>query len=525
MKAIKSNIITLSLIAILGLIACEKEELTLEEPSHQVIFTSEMDFQNTIEINGKISFGDVSAGVESRVWTFPEGVADILDSDNDVTSSEENVHAIFLKTGEHQVNLKQTFKKEAFVGNSLSGRELDTTIVVTVLDSIQASIQAFYINEDGSVGEELNLADASMNVLPASEVIRFMYTGTGEPETYSWTFEGGSPETVVTDQPEIDVKYKFLGEFDISLVASRSRPFGTDELSINRLVEVVPSDKPLAVEQIVEKDGDIAVVFSREVNPATLLETDFTVAINTSWEVLMPSFSSVRIDPTEGNIVMISLANEAIYNDDEVTVSFLEGNLFSLDGVAAVGFADELLTFPKTNLLASSDYDYSFENYTTDNWAYLGWGDPWDKYSLNISSDQSYEGGSSAYIEFGASGGMIVGLKDDNGEDVTFPASNGKSYELGVWVYVESLGNNNPDGLVPDLRLYWGPDTNWGIGGNPFFEAEYPVGEWTYSSAYIEFAETGDKTLMLRGFNGANAESLKMYIDNICLSEVNLRPR
>ncbi len=525
MKFIKSYIFKFCLIAIMGLIACEKEEMTLEEPSHQVIFTSEMDFENTIEVNGKISFGDVSAGVESRMWTFPEGVVDILDSDNDLTSTEESVHTIFLQTGEHQVNLKQTFRNDAFVGTSQTGRELDTTIVITVLDSIKASIQAFYINEDGSVGEELNLEDASMNRLSASETIRFVYTGTGEPETYTWTFEGGTPETVETDQLEIDVKYNFLGEFDVSLVASRTRPFGTNEISINKVVEVVPSDKPLNLEGVEEKEGDIAVVFSREVNASTLVDTDFGVAINIGTEVLMPSLASVRVDPQERNKVLIALANETIYNDDEVTVSFTEGNLFSLDGVEAVGFVDEVLTFPKTNLLISSDYDYSFENSTTENWAYLGWGDPWDKYSLELTSELSFDGGNSAYIELGPNGGMIVGLRDGNGENVTFPAENGKDYELGMWVYVETLGNSNPGEPEPDLRFYWAPDTNWGIGSNPLFDLAFPVGEWVYSSAFISFSESGDKNFMIRGFNGSNPETVKFYLDNICLSEVNLRPR
>ena len=66
----------------------EDQDIKLVEPSHRVIYTSEMDFQNRIEVGGDISFGDASAGVASRQWTFPQGVVDILGSDNDETSSE-----------------------------------------------------------------------------------------------------------------------------------------------------------------------------------------------------------------------------------------------------------------------------------------------------------------------------------------------------------------------------------------------------------------------------------------------------
>ena len=48
------------------LVACsDAQDLDLIEPSHRVIYTSEMDFQNQIEVMGEIGFGDASAGVES----------------------------------------------------------------------------------------------------------------------------------------------------------------------------------------------------------------------------------------------------------------------------------------------------------------------------------------------------------------------------------------------------------------------------------------------------------------------------
>ncbi|MEM6347029.1 MAG: hypothetical protein AAF927_24285, partial [Bacteroidota bacterium] len=482
MKNIYRYFWALALVVVLS--ACEKEDIGLVEPSHRVIVTSEMDFQNRIQVLGKISFGDVSAGVESRIWTFPEGVVDILDSDNDVSSTEATVVTIFNQVGQFEVKLQQSFRDEAYVGNAIQGRELDTTIVVTVLDSIQAQVEAYYLNDDGSLGDALDLSGNTINEIPASKSVRFSYTGTGEPQTLNWNFEGGTPEFVSGGQLLVDVKYKFLGSYDFSLLASRKRPFGRDTVAIDELIKVIPSTDPVLVEQIKDKQGNIAVPFGREIDPATINASDFSVMIENGGNLIMPSIASVEIDPEEGNAVIISLANESIYNDDIIKVSFIEGTLYSLDGVAASSFVDEELVFTKVNLLkTSSTYDYGFENSTIDNWTYLEWGAPWDLYNWNISSTQAYEGSNSAYVELNPNGGMIVGHVDNNSESITFPVNKDKTYELGVWVFVEDLGNNPPMGLAPDIRLYWDPDTDWGIGGNPTLAATYPTNEWVYSSA------------------------------------------
>ncbi|MEM7656157.1 MAG: hypothetical protein AAF399_08515, partial [Bacteroidota bacterium] len=86
-----------------------------------------------------------------------------------------------------------------------------------------------------------------------------------------------------------------------------------------------------------------------------------------------------------------------------------------------------------------------------------------------MTGDQSVDGGSSVRVEMAATGGMIIGHRDNNGEDVTFSVDKDKTYEMGVWVYMIDLGDNHPLGLIPDMRLYWGPDTDWSIGGTPTF--------------------------------------------------------
>ena len=529
MKNIKFKIFQIIALSLLIVWGCgKKDDLVLIEPSHQVIFTSEMDFENTIEVTNTLSFGDVSAGVESRMWTFPDNSGiDIVDSDNDRTSTESNVTAIFNQIGQFPVQLTQTFKSDAFVDKTVVGRTLDTTIMVTVLDSIQADIEAFYINPDGTIGDQLNLTDGAENLIAAARDIRFVYIGTGVPENITWELEGGDPEFITVDGNELDVKYKFLGTYSLKMTASRVRPLGSDEIEISDFIKVVASTDPVTVEGVTEKDGNVAVVFSRELDPATINKDDFFVNVINSWKYDNdPVVASATVDPDEGNVVILELIDESLYNDDEIRVTYTPGEIFSLDGVKADGIEGELLIFKQVNLLENFDWDWSFENNMIQDWKYLEWdGDEWGKYNIEISEEKVFSGKKSMFVEFEANGGMIISLQNDNGENITFPARAGQSYEVGVWVNMQSYGNNNPTGLKPDLRLYWGPDTNWGIGPNPELTEALPLNEWVYSKEYFEFAETGDdKFFMIRGFNAANQEALTFFMDNITLYEVTLRP-
>lgn len=517
-------IICLSLIW--ALMACQRQEIELAEPSHRVVFTSEMDFGNRIEVGNTLTFGDVSPGVVSRTWTFPSGGIDILETDDDATSTDATVRATFSQVGQFNVRLEQTFSGDAFVGTSQQGMTLDTTIVVTVLDSISLEIRAHYVNKDGTTGAELVLTDGALNEVPASNLIRYSFVTTGEPLNYLWTFDGGSPGIVEGFQEEIDVKYRRLGTYDLNFTASRRRPFGGDTITLTDFIKVVPSTDPVTLDQLTARDGHIAMVFSRDMDPASLASGDFEVSIENRGNIIIPTIANLSVDQAEPNIVLMELANESIYHDDVIKVSYTPGILQTADGVKATAFVEEELTFEQVNVLKDSDYDYSFENSTSANWGYVGWGAPWDMFDWSISSDQAFHGNNSALINMQASGGMIVHHLDANGEKVTFPVKKDQDYELGVWVYVVSLGATPaPPALQPDLRLYWEPDTDWGIGGNPTFDETFPVGEWVYSSAYVKFAQTGQTSILIRGFNVPNPEEFRMYIDNFVLAEVTLRPR
>lgn len=527
------NIKYLKFVFILSLlfVGCnEDESIDLVEPNHRVIVTSEMNFENTINIGGHIDFGDLSRGVQNRTWTFPADASRISGEDGN-TSSKDVVKGFFSKAGVYDVTLNQVFKGNVYPNEDsvepIQGRELDTTIVVTVLGDVASSIQINYINEDGSLGAPLNLSDNAENEITASKYVRISQNSAGTPTNFDWSMPGANPaQTSIADAPdaETDVRYTKLGTWDLQFIASRTRPTDADTIYIKNFIKVIPSTEPVDLDRVFEYESQtkIGLEFSREMDPATVNRNNFSVTIETaSGSTINPEIASVLVDANEGNILIIELANELMYNDDIVKVSYTPGALTTLDAVASDAIADAVLTdFIKVNLLESNDVDNSFETSTADNWPYLWWGGQWGEYDLSVSFDRARTGDKSLYIEFRPNGGMIIGHRDAGGNNINFSVESGFKYEMGVWVYIEDLGNISGEA---NIRMYWAPGTNWGIGDNVTFTPTSTTGEWVYSSAIVEFAASGEVNYMIRGIN-TNSERLKFYMDDLTLFKLTSRP-
>ncbi|MDV7186028.1 hypothetical protein R3X25_01940 [Lutibacter sp. TH_r2] len=509
--------------------SCEEDnEVKLSETNHQVIYTSEMDFENTIQVNGKISFSDVSQGIISREWTFPENVVDIIDSENDLTSTEVTVKTYFNEAGIYDVNLHQEFKGDAYVGETIKGKSLDTTIVITVLDYLNASITANYINEDGSTGAALNLADMAENEVTASKSIRFSQSTIGGPENFNWTLEGGDPETVSGEENSIDIKYKKLGVYDVKFIASRARPEGVDTVYFKDLIKVIPSTDPVDLEKITaDEDGNILLLFSREMDAFTLDKANFSVSINNGDNSIPVVISNAKVDTVDGTIIVLELDGDRVYNNDIVTVSYSPGVLMTTDAVAATAFTDVVLEFETYNILQDTDYDYSFENTTATEWPYLWWGGNWGMFDLEVSSSNAQDGSKSAYVEYHENGGMIIGHNDLGGTAVTVPIVAGQAYEFGLWIYVTEDFVSNPYPLndsvfESDIRIY---PSDWSFEALvTLFNEDFPIGEWVYTNAFVTGANDSNVNFFIRGYNVGTDKRLKFYMDNLSVSKVSLRP-
>ncbi|MBW1296251.1 PKD domain-containing protein [Aquimarina litoralis] len=507
---------TMLIMGVITIISCQNDDVDTDVPSQRVIFTSEQSQGNQIRLNTDLTFGDVSTGVVSRTWTFPEGVTNITESNSDV------VKATFTQVGEHNVTLNQVFEEEAFVNGVLRGRELDTTIVVRVIEPIVVNLRANYINPDGTLGGALTMSDDAENEVIASRAVRYTFDLEGEPQNIDWTLDGGDPETA-TGINQVDVTYKRLGTYGINVEANTNRPFGEAIASFSNLVTVVPSTDPVTLDRVQGKrDGTLALEFSREMEESTIVSDQFSLTIDNDGTSIPATIQSIRLDPSERNVLLISLSGDQIYIDDTVTVSYTAGSLFTTDGVQSDSFMDiPMDSFEQgENILESTTVDFSFENSTNDdNWPYQFWGGIWELYDFSIDFSRARTGTRSGVVDMQANGGMIIGHTSG-----TFPLEAGQGYEIGIWSYVENVGNTPAGSNNPDLRIYWTPATNFALGPNPEISADFPTNQWVYSSVLVTATETEDKQFLIRGFNEFNNMPIRIYIDDLFVSKVDLRP-
>jgi len=509
--------------------SCEEDTLNKEQTSQRFVSSSEENFDNTVEIDDVITFSDVSPGVVSRQWSVDNGVAVLSPSDEgNITSSEKVVNAFFKQLGTHEIRLNQVFETDAFVGSRLAGKVLDTVITVRVISGINATVTANVVNTDGTLGTPLSMSDNAENVILAGTTVRYFIQSSGEPESYTWTFKGSSPEVVSEFVDEIDVKYTRLGVYDFSVDAGRNRPEGNFQVAYEDLLSVLPSTLPVTLDKASSTlDGKIKLEFSREIDVNSIDLADFSVTLENGGNPITSNISEITADPSAGNVLLITLDGEQMFSDDTGTFSYTQGGLLSTDAYLIDSFVDtDIEGFKGENLFAStSGYGPSFETSTDADWPVV-----WGSFgSLVISTAQAQDGSSSAYTEVAS---HVFNSPEDPSNpnqfvwiEKTTPVSleTGKKYELGVWIYLADRAM--PSSFDPDIRFYWnlGGAIDFSAGPLAIFDSGFPVGEWVYRSIIVDFATTAEYTALLRGWNPDNTGNLKFYMDNLSINEVIVR--
>ncbi|MBB3696957.1 hypothetical protein KMW28_22065 [Flammeovirga yaeyamensis] len=524
----------IGLLTLLAIYGCKKDwEAPGVEPNHQVIYTSEYQFGNRVQVGGSMTFTDASKGIVNRTWTLPEGA--VIEGTTETSSSADLIHIQFNESGMKEVQLNQNFAGAAYDGNTQRESVMDTTLMINVVDSLQLELRAHYYFPDGTVGEEIDLSTSTD--IQAGRMIKYTLSHIGEPARIVYNFGGGDPEQVTYIESEINdgtatetiVQYKKLGTFSTAVLGDRPRPQGIDTLNFVNAINVIPSSDPLLLTDIYVKEGFIALDYSREIEPSSVNPATFSVHLTNEGKSIdiNPAVLTAAVDPTAGNIVLIALDGESVYDDDVVTVSYQGGILQSTDFVVADEFTDELLVHRQNeNILENVPFHESFEQSTDANWFYLWWGAPWDGYTLNVVDTEAYHGSKSGRLEVNSNQGAIFGHGADFDNPYNFPVEAGKSYEFGVWIKIESGSSNIDDtaGEVPSIMCFVNPGTDWGA--ERFnITTETPVGEWIYARMdYFTASADGEHHFWFRPNNPANPDNLVLYMDYISVREVNLRP-
>ena len=513
MNNIFKYIITASLL--LGAISCEEEAVN-DDFSHSMVTTSFGNQTNLLQINDTMSFIDLSRGIETRRWEFPEGVAIDEKGQPVTTSNKSELKVSFLKPGEYQIKIAQNFSNEVYVGDQqLDTKEYTETIPVKVLDSVRAKFTAQNIITDVA----LVLADNEKNKVEAGHSVRFNITSTGEPTTNILTLTrpgaepikimgGANAEGVIN----IDHKFSTPGIYSVSLYCAST--FSSSTVEYSDLVEVIPSSDPVTLDAVIRaSSNEVGLVFSRAMQDASTCAIDaFTVKITNTGDDIPCNITEIS---TSEATVKLKLDTD-IYNTDSISISYDEtkGNLVTTDNTAATSFTDKFVVFDRVDIMP----DGGFENCEVSNFSYAWWGGCWEKYVISMSNEIVHSGSKSWYIEMDVEGGMIVNRVPDKIE-----LKAGVTYEIGMWLFVKSLQATDL-GVGYDPNLVFEFDTRsptWGLG--VYLDVKTPIGEGIYRTVRIESTAAGPAMMIIRGCNNKFDTPFHLYVDDMTLTECELR--
>ncbi len=522
----------------LSMIGCQKNDFVADEVNHSMISTSFGSSSPILQVNDIMSFVDVSRGVVSREWIFPDGVVTDTMGNPMTSSTASNQKVKFIVPGEYYVTAKQVFEGDVYVTDGFIGTNTyEKDILVIVYDSVRASYTAAKLDD----GQPLDIVNGAENEVAAGSSVRFTVTSTGNPATNTFSVfnedgevtSGSASTDAETGEIYADIQLAMPGVYSVKLTSSNN--FGISSVTYTDLVNVVASMEPIYLNSISRISTSPGNVISLEFSRGMVVQDDFsldafTVDVTNGSKTIDIAVTDIS---TSSNYVNLTLS-DMIYSSDVVMLSYdnTNGKLAAIDNPETVqeSFTSVGVTFPVTDILSTVGYDAGFEN-GTDNWAYLWWGGQWGKYASGFSTTQAYSGSTSFKIEmsnvagFGQYGctdantnsGAIIGNKTE-----TFPVESGKTYVLGVWTYIESisseLGTNSTD-----LLFSLNENTTWD--NQMPFTVDSPVGEWVYRTQQIPAGTySGDASILLRGNNSEFAESFIIYLDDLTLSEAEERP-
>lgn len=198
----------LSLLTVCGLFslaACQPEDAE----------TVEKDFDfgasvTTVNVGETVTFTDYSINVQSRTWTFPDG--------EPATSSEPVVDVVFTTQGTKDVTLTVTYS---------DGTEDKGNISITVLNSLTAEIQADGLTPKGCAKK--------------GQEITFSLDGVvGSPDSYEWTFPGGTPATSSEASPKV-VWNDQINDVEVTCKLTRS----SDEATATLTKHIIAGNYPM----------------------------------------------------------------------------------------------------------------------------------------------------------------------------------------------------------------------------------------------------------------------------------------
>ncbi len=536
------------------LTSCEKEQVDRIQPHHRSITTSNQDFENRVQVGGKFTFGDFSQGLANRTWKFPSNAFDVIGSENDTVSTAQVVEVLGKNAGIYEVKLSQVFNQKPFLdGNTVVSDTIahDTLFNVEVLDSIRITVpKANFLNADGTLGDELSLTET--NQLEGGNSVRYFYDVIGLPDQVTLDPDGATFIKQDAFEQFFDVKYKTLKTFDVLLEGTRGRPSGLGELEIEKLIEVIPSEAPVLIDETYTLDGKVYIVFSRDIEPSSIVPEQFSLKVQNrrpSVNVTTSNFESIGLDKDDASILVVEpKADEVeIFDNDQVTLIYTApmaedvNKLKAADNKVLETFEEKKISANldlKENLLDAAGYDFGFENSTDVNKNFPNfthWADLYSENTVELTKDFFRTGKKSLKISVRPGGGAIRahlkdGLKEEASENNFFRVKlePGK-YTITYWIYIEEHGDSPFDAPIDrsDFRLYANPkdlDISEYNGSSTIFNVEEtPQKVWIEKRTAFTIDETVNYGLVMRALNQKGTAESIIFIDDLSIKKDRLR--
>ncbi len=191
-------------------------------------------------------FAAVNADGDS-IWATPGTGCDdypnaIFDSDTTIVLVGGQVNYIDLSTGEPTEWLWR------FEGGEPATSTLQTPPPVTYNEEGEYAVSLLVTNEFGESLDSINpyvyvgyapvaAFEASDTAIIVGHTIDFTDLSTGDPYEWAWTFEGGTPETSISQNPE-NIQYNTMGDYDVTLIVTSM--FGVNTLTMEDYIHVGP---------------------------------------------------------------------------------------------------------------------------------------------------------------------------------------------------------------------------------------------------------------------------------------------
>lgn len=313
-----------------------------------------------VAINGFIGFYDLSTNPLTSKWSIPDGTS-LLNTDfteevddyseyiianGPLNTQENHINVIFTESGIKEIYLNNTYKDsvtDAVLDEADGLWKVEKLFTVDVFAKVNPAFKVFKGDEEILSVTENDMPDTANSsswqtvTLEAGEELTFVdLTTEGRPDTRTWEFNGGNLD--ISSSESVTVGYYGLGEFEAGSINSRrtssDKPDGETIKLIPLNIEVIPSSQPFEQTGQINEDDSQVISFKVSGQIDTLIgeEGNFTVhVVNTAagfdQNIAVQSATINSNDLTQIDLVLA----EPIYNSDEITVSYTQGNILSVD--------------------------------------------------------------------------------------------------------------------------------------------------------------------------------------------------